>query len=135
MECLLRHRPIRSAAALARRIGSGCWRKLRPDQRSAIRRDVARIRAVLARSGPAAPTQLPLPELETAVSSENSSTEVVAYRSRDGRQLRCLAHAPDQNLLGLDWFALSALEVEGDASTCTEPGCGTDTLAERAAGA
>jgi hypothetical protein len=57
---------------------------------------------------------------------------IVAYRSRDGRQLRCLAHAPDPRLVGLDWFPLVDAEVEGDASTCTERGCGTDVLVDRA---
>ena len=57
--CALCHRPIRSAAARARRIGSRCWRKLRPDQRAALRRDPARIRAVLNRPGPVADGQLP----------------------------------------------------------------------------
>lgn len=59
-ECAVCHKPIRSAAAIARRIGSRCWRKLRPDQRAAIRRDPSRIRAVLARHEPVADAQLPL---------------------------------------------------------------------------
>lgn len=50
--CALCHKPIRSAAARARRIGSRCWRKLRPDQRAAIRRDPTRLRAILARPTP-----------------------------------------------------------------------------------
>jgi hypothetical protein len=57
--CALCHKPIRSAAARARRIGSRCWRKLRPDQRAALRRDPARIRAVLDQPAPAAAGQLP----------------------------------------------------------------------------
>jgi hypothetical protein len=63
-ECVLCHQPIRSAAAVARRIGSRCWRKLRLDQRAAIRRDPRRVRAVLARPVPVADTQLPLEEQE-----------------------------------------------------------------------
>lgn len=63
-ECALCHQPIRSAAAIARRIGSRCWRKLRPDQRAALRRDPARVRAVLDRPVPVADTQLPLEEQE-----------------------------------------------------------------------
>lgn len=63
-ECALCHKPIRSAAARARRIGSRCWRKLRPDQRAAIRSDPFRIRAVLARPVPAISGQLPLEDQE-----------------------------------------------------------------------
>lgn len=59
-ECAVCHKPIRSAAALARLIGSRCWRKLRPDQRAAIRRDPGRIRAILARPAPATDGQLTL---------------------------------------------------------------------------
>ncbi|WP_019060025.1 hypothetical protein [Streptomyces prunicolor] len=55
---------------------------------------------------------------------------VAAYQSRDGRQLRCLVHAPAANLIGLDWFARTGLDVDGDASSCTESGCGRDVLAE-----
>jgi len=36
VECQLCHQPVRSDVARARRIGSRCWRKLRPDQRAAI---------------------------------------------------------------------------------------------------
>ena len=57
-ECELCHKPIRSAAARARRIGSRCWRKLRPDQRAAIRAEPARVRAALARPAPATHGQL-----------------------------------------------------------------------------
>lgn len=60
VDCALCHKPVRSAAALARRIGSRCWRKLRPDQRAALRRDPTRIRAVLARPAPATAGQLAL---------------------------------------------------------------------------
>ncbi|MEV1063417.1 hypothetical protein [Streptomyces sp. NPDC050263] len=60
VECELCKQPIRSAAARARRIGSRCWRKLRPDQRAAIRRDPARIRAALSQPAPAVDGQLPL---------------------------------------------------------------------------
>jgi hypothetical protein len=54
---------------------------------------------------------------------------VVAYRSRDGRQLRCLAHAPDESLIGVDWFARTEDQVDGDANRCTTAGCGVDVLA------
>jgi hypothetical protein len=59
--CALCHKPLRSAAARARRIGSRCWRKLSPAQRAAIRRNPSRIRAVLA-PVTAVPEQLPLTE-------------------------------------------------------------------------
>jgi hypothetical protein len=36
VDCQACHKPVRSAAARARRIGSRCWRKLRPDQRAAL---------------------------------------------------------------------------------------------------
>lgn len=58
-----------------------------------------------------------------------SGRPVVAYRSRDGRQLRCLAHAPDASLIGVDWHACTAWDVDGGASTCTATGCGVDVLA------
>jgi len=62
--CALCHKPVRSAAARARRIGSRCWRKLRPDQRAAIRADPLRIRAILTRPAPAIDGQLPLEDEE-----------------------------------------------------------------------
>lgn len=63
-ECAVCHKPIRSAAARARRIGSRCWRKLRPDQRAAIRAAPFRIRVILARPTPTADEQLPLDSQE-----------------------------------------------------------------------
>jgi hypothetical protein len=60
VECALCHQPIRSAAARKRQIGGRCWRKLSPGQRAAIRRDPARIRAVLSQPAPAVDGQLPL---------------------------------------------------------------------------
>ncbi|MER6531181.1 hypothetical protein [Streptomyces sp. NPDC001508] len=62
VDCALCHKPIRSTAAIGRRIGSRCWRKLRPEQRAALRRDPTRIRAVLTQPVPIADTQLPLSE-------------------------------------------------------------------------
>lgn len=62
--CALCHKPIRSAAARERRIGSRCWRKLRPDQRAAIRATPSRIRAILARPALATDGQLPLDQQE-----------------------------------------------------------------------
>lgn len=62
-ECALCHKPIRSAAARARRIGSGCWRKVSPAQRAALRRNPPDIRAVLARPVPTTDGQLPLEEV------------------------------------------------------------------------
>ncbi|MYS44084.1 hypothetical protein GTY23_23195 [Streptomyces sp. SID5998] len=56
--CALCHKPIRSAAARARRIGSRCWRKLAPAQRAAIRHDPTRLRAVLTRRAAATDQQL-----------------------------------------------------------------------------
>ncbi|MFF9123201.1 hypothetical protein ACF09J_07865 [Streptomyces sp. NPDC014889] len=60
--CVLCHRPIRSAAAAKRRIGSGCWRKLTPAQRATIRRNPRDIRAALNQPVPATDGQLPLDE-------------------------------------------------------------------------
>ncbi|MEU9245830.1 hypothetical protein [Streptomyces sp. NPDC048385] len=45
-------------------IGGRCWRKLRPDQRAAIRATPFRIRAILARPVPTADGQLPLDQQE-----------------------------------------------------------------------
>ncbi|MEU9149172.1 hypothetical protein AB0D59_01130 [Streptomyces sp. NPDC048417] len=64
VECALCHQPIRSAAARARQIGGRCWRKLRPDQRAAIRAEPSRIRAILARPVPTTDGQLPLDQQE-----------------------------------------------------------------------
>ncbi|CAL9598900.1 DUF6011 domain-containing protein [Streptomyces sp. enrichment culture] len=61
-ECALCHKPIRSAAARERRIGSGCWRKLAPAQRAAIRRNPRDIRAALTQPVPTTDGQLPLEE-------------------------------------------------------------------------
>lgn len=66
VECALCHRPIRSAAARGRQIGGGCWRKLTRAQRTAIRADPTRIRAILARPVPVADDQLPLEEQESS---------------------------------------------------------------------
>jgi hypothetical protein len=68
VECQLCHKPVRSTVARARRIGSRCWRKLRPDQRAAItaltRRGQpfgpAEARAALNRPAPATHDQLAL---------------------------------------------------------------------------
>lgn len=62
--CALCHQPVRSATATARQIGGRCWRKLRPDQRAAIRAAPSRIRAILARPAPTTDGQLPLCEPE-----------------------------------------------------------------------
>ncbi|WP_073946496.1 hypothetical protein [Streptomyces kebangsaanensis] len=62
VECALCHKPVRSAAAKARRIGSGCWRKLTRAQRAAIRRNPTRIRAVLSTPTPVTNGQLPFEE-------------------------------------------------------------------------
>jgi hypothetical protein len=59
------HQPTRSAAAQQRGgIGGRCWRKLRPEQRAAIRQDPTRFRAALAQPVPVADNQLPLEEQE-----------------------------------------------------------------------
>ncbi|MFJ3794976.1 hypothetical protein ACIPSJ_01670 [Streptomyces sp. NPDC090088] len=61
VECPLCHTETRSAAAKERGgIGGRCWRKLRPDQRAALRRAPARIRAVLTQPVPTTDGQLPL---------------------------------------------------------------------------
>ncbi|MEW2451240.1 hypothetical protein AB0896_27405 [Streptomyces parvulus] len=62
VECALCHKPIRSATARERRIGSRCWRKLTPAQRAALRRNPRDIRAVLSRPVPTSAGQLPLEE-------------------------------------------------------------------------
>lgn len=62
IECALCHRPVRSAAARRRRVGSGCWRKLSPAQRAVIRRDPGAVRAALTQLVPAADGQLPFDE-------------------------------------------------------------------------
>ncbi|WP_406365218.1 hypothetical protein [Streptomyces sp. NBC_00645] len=68
VECQLCHKPVRSGVARTRRVGSRCWRKLRPDQRATITALTRRgrslgphqIRAALNRPAPAAPDQLAL---------------------------------------------------------------------------
>lgn len=62
VECALCHKPIRSAAARQRRIGSGCWRKLAPAQRAALRANPRDIRAALSQPAPTTDGQLPLEE-------------------------------------------------------------------------
>lgn len=64
--CEVCHQPTRSAAARVRRIGGRCWRKLRPDQRAAIRRDPSSVRAVLRRPAPPGAGQLPLDEQDSS---------------------------------------------------------------------
>lgn len=71
VECQLCHQPVTSAYARARRIGSRCWRKLRPDQRAAISSAVrsgqsaaAAARAALTQPAPAGDGQLPLDQQE-----------------------------------------------------------------------
>ncbi|MFG2679222.1 hypothetical protein [Streptomyces sp. NPDC048392] len=61
-ECALCHKPIRSAAARKRRIGSRCWRKLAPAQRAALRRNPRDIRAALNQPVPTTDGQLALEE-------------------------------------------------------------------------
>ncbi|MCL6733324.1 hypothetical protein [Streptomyces neyagawaensis] len=71
-ECQHCHKPIRSKAAMGRRIGSRCWRKLAPAQRAAIRAlltqtatpSAAAVRTALNRPTPSTPGQLPLDEQE-----------------------------------------------------------------------
>lgn len=63
--CEVCHQPTRSAAARARRIGGRCWRKLRPGQRAAIRRDPASVRAVLRQPAPPGDGQLPIDEQDS----------------------------------------------------------------------
>jgi hypothetical protein len=77
VECQACHKPVRSGAARARRIGSRCWRKLRPDQRAALRRlltitrtpSPAVVAAALSRPTPAGVGQLPL-EQEQQISEQ-----------------------------------------------------------------
>lgn len=74
-ECAVCHQPIRSTAAVARRVGAGCWRKLLPAERAVIRRllkhttalSTARVRAALNQPTPVVDGQLPLdtPEIST----------------------------------------------------------------------
>lgn len=73
VECQACHKPIRSRASMARRIGSRCWRKLAPAQRAAITAAFAKttspspatVRAALARHAPDVAGQLPLDEQDT----------------------------------------------------------------------
>ena len=66
------HQPIRSTSARARRVGSGCWRKLTPAERAAVRHllkhttapSTARVRAALNHLTPASDGQLPLDHQE-----------------------------------------------------------------------
>jgi hypothetical protein len=46
VECQACRKPVRSAVARARQVGSRCWRKLRPDQRAAITELARRGRAL-----------------------------------------------------------------------------------------
>lgn len=72
-ECAMCHQPVHSSAARARRIGSGCWRKLAPAERAVIRHllktitapSTACVRAALNQTAPAADGQLPLQEQDT----------------------------------------------------------------------
>lgn len=63
---------------------------------------------------------------------EQEDDGTVAYRSRDGRQLRCLNCVPRETWTHLDWAALTDDQVDAwvgqDARCCTE--CGTDVLAD-----
>jgi hypothetical protein len=69
VECQACHKPVRSAAARARRIGSRCWRKLRPDQRAAITELTCRgrplgpreVRAAISRAVPPGHGQTAIP--------------------------------------------------------------------------
>jgi hypothetical protein len=64
VECRLCRRPVRSAAAKERQVGAGCWRKLTPAQRAAIRRSPAAARTALTQPVPDVDGQLPLEEQE-----------------------------------------------------------------------
>ncbi|GGX99104.1 hypothetical protein [Streptomyces fructofermentans] len=72
VECTQCRKPVRSALARARRVGSQCWRKLRPDQRAAITELTRRgwslgpreARAALDRPAPAGTGQLPISDEE-----------------------------------------------------------------------
>lgn len=67
------HQPTRSSDARNRGgIGGRCWRKLRPDQRAAIRRAPGQIRAVLNRPAPAGAGQLPIDD-ETVLDFDAST--------------------------------------------------------------
>ncbi|MDX2698961.1 hypothetical protein [Streptomyces ipomoeae] len=75
VECQYCHKPIRSRASMGRRIGGRCWRKLRPEQRAAMRAllgqsarpSVAAVRRALAQAAPPTDGQLPLEEQETTL--------------------------------------------------------------------
>jgi hypothetical protein len=72
VQCQACHKPIRSAASTARRIGGRCWRKLRPDQRAVMRRllrltktpSAAAVRRALNQPLPLSDGQLPLDHQE-----------------------------------------------------------------------
>jgi hypothetical protein len=75
IECQVCHKPIRARASMGRRIGGRCWRKLRPDQRAAMRAllgqtarpSTASVRAALNQPVPAGEGQLPLEEQENTL--------------------------------------------------------------------
>jgi hypothetical protein len=55
----------------------------------------------------------------------------VGYRSRKASlMLRCLAHAPEDHISGLDWYPVTVSDVQASLlrQTCSYPGCGVNVL-------
>ncbi|MFD8335623.1 hypothetical protein ACFV42_23630 [Streptomyces solisilvae] len=66
---------------------------------------------------------------DTALETE---PDIVAYRSRIGRMLRCLAHAPES--YWPEFVEPVTAEDLPDGGICTHPGCGADVLITAAPG-
>lgn len=80
VECQACHKPVRSAVARARRIGSRCWRKLGPDQRAAITALVLRGRPLGAAETRAALNHaVPPGHGQTALPTDSSTTEETTH--------------------------------------------------------
>lgn len=80
VECQACHKPVRSATARARRIGSRCWRKLRPDQRAAMTELVRRGRPLGAAETRAALNRAVPPGAgQTALSTDSSIVEETTH--------------------------------------------------------
>lgn len=56
--------------------------------------------------------------------STRPADRIVAYRTRDEQQLRCLTCVPRETWTYLDWQALTDVQIDGDARQCTN--CGHD---------
>ncbi|MFF3891353.1 hypothetical protein [Streptomyces sp. NPDC001914] len=80
VECQACHKPVRSAVGRGRRIGSRCWRKLRPDQRAAITELVRRGRPLgPAETRAALNRAVPPGHGQTAIPTESSTAEETTH--------------------------------------------------------